>query len=111
MSDFLPEYHYLPVAGGYRPAYRLFAGKPFRLVPDSLPLPTVSQAIAAAKEYVKGKLNPEIRCEKAAEGVDPLGVAEWHEQRAARAAHDQEAALGAVIVKGRQVKIERRRRA
>lgn len=59
---------------------------------------------------VRRILNPTIYAERAEVAKDVLGVAEWHEERAARAAQDQEAALGAVIVKGRQVKVERAHR-
>lgn len=107
-GDFLPEFKTMPAkAGGYRGMYRLFDGKPFRLIPG-LPSDTAGQALAAAKEYVCAKLNPPIRAEQA-EPCDILGIAAWHEEKAAQRAAEQEQALGAIIVKGRQVKVERRR--
>lgn len=116
MSDqpkaFLPDYGSLPVNGRYRPMYRLFASERWRYVrKDGAPVEcdTAGQAIEAAKACVRRILNPAIYSERAAVTEDVLGVAAWHEQRAARAAQDQESALGAVIVKGRQVKVERRR--
>ncbi|WP_288142708.1 hypothetical protein [Mesorhizobium sp.] len=43
------------------------------------------------------------------EARDVLGLAQWHEERAAREAVRQEEVLGAIIVKGKQVAIERRK--
>lgn len=106
---FLPKAHYLPVGEFYRPMYRLFQEEPWKLVPKGQGYPSVGQAIAAADAYMAEKLNPTIQADRAELTKDVLGVAAWHEERAARAAQDQEAALGAVIVKGRQVKVERRR--
>lgn len=109
---FLPDYGWLPVGGKYRPTYRLFASERWRYVRnDGVPVEcdTASEAIEAAKACVRRILNPTIYAERAEVARDVLGVAAWHEQRAARAAEDQEAVLGAVIVKGRQVKVERRR--
>lgn len=70
--------------------------------------PSVGQAIAAADAYMADKLNPTIHADRAELIKDGLGVGAWHEERAARAAQDQEATLGAIIVKNRQVKVERR---
>jgi hypothetical protein len=106
MSDFLPEYHYLPVLGGYRASYRLFADRPFRLIPGAEKFATASQAITAAKDYVRARLNPPIRGE-VTEPCDVLDVRAWHEQKAAQRAAEQEQALGAIIIKGRAVKVER----
>jgi hypothetical protein len=110
MTDgFLPEFKLMPAkGGGYRCTYRLFDGKPFVLIPGEAK-DTAAQALNAAKAYVRAKLNPPIRREIAVK--DLLGVAEWHEQRAARQAEQQEQALGAIIIKGRQIKVERRQRA
>lgn len=110
MADFLPEYTYLPIGALYRPAYRLFVGQPLHLVPSVEPCVTVSAAINAAKDYVREKLNPPIRVEHAEMVADVLGVDAWHQERAERRARDQEQVLGAIVIKGRQVKVERRRR-
>lgn len=107
-GDFLPEFNAVPVRGGYRGSYRLFDSQPFRFIPGCEPFMTAGQALNAAKDYVRERLNPPIRCE-VTEAKDVLGLAEWHEQRAAREAAQQEQALGAIVVRGRQVKIERRR--
>lgn len=113
MSDeFLPDYSQMPWNGRYRPLFKLFATERWRYVrKDGEPVEcdTAGQAIEAAKACVKRILNPTIYAERKAVAEDVLGVAAWHEQRAARTAQDQEAALGAIIVKGRQVKVERRR--
>jgi hypothetical protein len=110
MSDFLPEYHYLPVPGGYRASYRLFAGSPFRLIPGAEKFASAGQAITAAKEYVRARLNPPIRGE-VTEARDVLGLQQWHEEKAAQRAAEQEQALGAIVINGRAVKVERRQRA
>jgi hypothetical protein len=108
-ADFLPEFRTVPMpGGGYRGCYRLFVGKPFRLIPGEAK-ETAGQALTAAREYVRAKLNPPIRSEIAVKDV--LGVQQWHEERAARQAEQQEQALGAIIVKGRQIKVERKERA
>lgn len=109
MTDgFLPEFKIMPAkGGGYLALYRLFEGKPFVIIPGGA-RESATKALNAAKEYVRAKLNPPIRCEKA-EPTAALGVADWHEQRAARQAEQQEQALGGVIVKGRTVVVERRR--
>lgn len=107
---FLPKGHYMPWRGQYRPMFRLYKESPWELVPKCVPCSTAGQAIAAADAYLEAKLNPPIRCEKAEPTADALGVADWHERRAARQAEQQEQALGGVIVKGRTVVVERRAR-
>lgn len=109
-GDFLPEYTFVPVGSGYRPAYRLFVGKPLHMVPGSTPCASPMQAVRAAKEYVRIKLNPEIRAEQAPSNHDPLGIAHWHDERAGRAANDQVQAFGAIYLKGRKIEVEMRRR-
>lgn len=111
--DFLPDYSSMSTASGYRPMYRLFVGANWHVIPQSkVPgyFPTAWQAIEAAKEYVRARLNPVIRSEKAEAIVDCLGVDAWRRERAAQAAGDQEAVLGALIVRGKAVKVERRKR-
>ncbi len=107
---FLPEFNAVPVRGGYRGSYRLFDSQPFRFIPGCEPYPTAGRALEAAKEYVRARLNPPIRAE-ITEAKDVLGLASWHLEKAAQRAAEQEQALGAVIVRGRQVKVERRQRA
>lgn len=110
-GDFLPEYTMVPAGALYRPAYRLFVGQPLHLVPGVEPCVSVSAAVNAAKAYVREKLNPPIRVQHADIVTDVLGVDAWHQERAEQRARDQEQVLGAIVVKGRQVKVERRRRA
>ncbi|MCA0032729.1 hypothetical protein [Mesorhizobium sp. B263B2A] len=107
-SDFLPEYTAVPVRGGYRGSYRLFCGQPFRFIPGCEPYPTAGRALEAAKEYVRIRLNPPIRSE-ITEAKDVLGLASWHLEKAAQRAAEQEQALGAIVIRGRSVKIERKR--
>jgi hypothetical protein len=107
MRTFLPKGHYMPWCGQYRPVFRLYKESPWELVPKSQPCATAGQAIAAADAYLEMKLNPPIRREIAVKDV--LGIAQWHEQRAARQAEQQEQALGGILVKSRKVTIERKR--
>lgn len=108
-ADFLPEFRTVPMpGGGYRGCYRLFVGKPFRLIPGEAN-ETAGQALTAAREYVRAKLNPPIRAEQAPVDADPFGIAAWQEERAGKGAELQEATLGAVIIKGRAITVERRR--
>lgn len=107
--DFLPEYSQMPVGGRYRPLFRLFEGSGWKFVrKDGKPVEcdTSGQAIEAAKECVRRILNPQIRAEQTCDALaDEVTV--WRQRRAGEAAEAQEAALGAVIIKGRQVKVER----
>ncbi len=108
--QFLPEYGVLPVGGRYSPMFRLFVGDRWHYVRrDRKPVyfDTASQAIAASKAHVQRLLNPEIRSQKTAAVPDVLG--DFRARKLAEAAADQEAALGAVIVKGRPVQVERRK--
>lgn len=107
---FLPKAHYLALGGTYRPMFRYYKESPWALVPGAAPCATAGQALAAADAYMEQRLNPTIRSE-VTEARDVLGIAQWHEERAARQAEQQEQALGAIIIKGRQIKVERRQRA
>ena len=110
--DFLPDYSSMPVNGRYRPLFKLLSTDNWRFVrKDGKPIEveTAGQAIEAAKECVRQILNPEIRAEKAEAIADVLGVEEWRRARAERTAGDQEAVLGAVIIRGKTVRVERRR--
>ena len=104
---FLPEFKTVPVRGGYRGSYRLFDSQPFRFIPGCEPYPTATQALTAAKDYVRERLNPPIRGE-VTEAKDVLGLSAWHLEKAAQRAAEQEQALGAIVVRGRTVKIERK---
>jgi hypothetical protein len=105
-GSFLPEFKEIPVRGGYRASYRLFDSQPYRFIPGKEVFATAGQAITAAKDYVRARLNPPIRGE-VTEPCDVLDVRAWHEQKAAQRAAEQEQALGAIIIKGRAVKVER----
>lgn len=105
-----PEAHYMPDGnGGYYATYKRYLEEPFTLVPGKKVHPTAGQAIAAAKAFLIKSERP-IRAERATPANDdPLGVAAWHEERAASRVADQEQALGAIIVRRRQIKVERRK--
>jgi len=110
MSDFLPDYRAVPTSKGWRPSVCRFVGEREKLVPyEGGPryFATKDEAVEAAKEYMRQSLNPPIRAEKAE--ADTLGRAQWHIERAARAAEQQEQALGGIISRRRLIKIERRR--
>lgn len=107
--DFLPDYSSMSINGRHRPLFKLFASDGWRYVrKDGRPVEcdTPAQAITAAKECVKRILNPEIKSEKVNDALADE-VMLWRQRRAEEAAEAQEATLGAVIVKGRQVKVER----
>lgn len=106
---FLPKAHYMPWRGQYRPMFRFYKESPWTLVPKAEPCETAGAALAAADAYLEQKLNPPIRAEQAP--ADPDIIGDWYTQRAARQAEQQEAALGGIIIKGRQVTVERRKRA
>lgn len=108
--SFLPDYSSMSINGKHRPLFKLFASDEWRFVrKDGVPVEceTVSLAITAAKECVKRILNPEIRAGRVHHNALADEVTLWRQKRAGEAAEAQEAALGAVIVKGRQVKVER----
>lgn len=73
-------------------------GKPRRF-------PSATAAIAAAKlalTFVRSTREPKVE--------DLLGTATWHEDRAATAVSQQLDALGGIVVRGRLIPVERRRR-
>jgi len=107
-----PEAHYMPYGGGYLPLHRWYVGDPYKLLPGPKePYPTVTQAKNAARDYMAALMASRMRSEavEAPEPADALGVDQWHQERAGRAAAEQERALGALIVKGRQIQVERRK--
>ena len=106
----MPKGHYLPLGDRYRPMYRWFQESPWTLVPDGGSYSTSGQAVAAADAYMAKRLNPPIRSEQAEVIADVLDVNAWYRERAGQAARDQQEALGAIIVKGRQVAVEKRAR-
>lgn len=110
MRTFLPKGSYMPWRGQYRPTFRFYQESPWTLVPMGGSFDTASQAISVAEAYMASKLNPPLRCETAPPDADPLGLAKWHEQRAAQLAETQEAALGGIISRGKVIRIERRAR-
>lgn len=109
-AQFLPEYSFVPVPGGYKPAYRLFVDKPLHIVPGSVAVASTVQATALAKEYVRERLNPPIRSEVMVDIQDELGVDQWRREKAQQAIEEQQSVLGAIIIKGRQIEVETKRR-
>lgn len=109
MSDFLPEYTFLPIDDRYRPAYRLFVGSTLHMVPGVEPQDSATKAVAVAKAYVRAKLNPPIRSEQFEAETDVLGLDEWRLKKAGQAAEEAQATLGSIVVRGREIKVEKRR--
>lgn len=117
--DFLPDYGHMPWKGRYRPMFKLFASDPWKYVrKNGVPVEcdTASAAIAEAKECVKTILNPVIRSEtiEAAPAVpDFLNPKTWNDERAERAAQEQQETFGTIFVRHKPVKVEtlKRRRA
>jgi len=107
MRTYFPEAHYMPDGNGnYRPTYRRYREDPFTLVPGRKVYATVTQAKNAAVAFLTA-CQPQIRAERIETNADPLGLSDWQHQRAGRAALEQEKALGAIIVKGKVIKVER----
>lgn len=106
MRTWFPEAHYMPDMGQYRPTYRWHLEDRWTLVPGRMLYPTAGQAIDAGKAYLIAAQKP-IRAERCEAAADPLGVSDWQQERAGRAALEQEQALGAIIVRGKQIKVER----
>lgn len=110
-----PEAHYMPYAGGYLPLHRWYVGEPFKQLPGKRePYPTVTQAKNAARDYMAGVMDARLRADRAYEEtvnkpVTDLGREEWLQDRAGRAARDQQQVLGGFIHRGRQVTVEKRR--
>lgn len=98
--DFLPEYSHMALLGQYAALYRFFTNQSWRHVCDPATkkprlYSTVGQAIEAAKDHVRGKLNPDVRVaqtepddEDKAIG-DVLGIEEWRAARQNERAESQ----------------------
>jgi len=114
--DFLPEYSQMPLHGQYAALYRFFTNQSWRQVCDPktrkpLLFDSVGKAISAAKEHVRGKLNPDLRIsepvidedDKALEDV--LGIEQWRASKIEERAENQ-------IIRNRKtmtrVKVERK---
>ncbi len=120
-KQFFPEYSQMPYGDRYRPLFRLFAGENWRFVrKDGKPIEceTAGSAIAAAKECLRLVLNPEIRSEaiEAAANDALSGEAAAFLARRDQEAEEQKArvfaSMSTVFLRGgRQVQVERRRRA
>ncbi len=115
MADFLPEYTFVPVGSGYRPAYRLFVGKPLHMVPNTAPLPTVSQAVSAAMEYVRSHINSKIESEQISFETELSEFEAWKKKKAANEAAERRRVFGDKhrVVRdcaGNEVTVESRKR-
>lgn len=89
MSDFLPETSTQTMVGGVRGLYRLFAEQSFRPVCDpktkkAILFKSATEAIAAAKEVLRRKLNPDLKAiapEEPEADPDILGIEEWRKKQ------------------------------
>jgi hypothetical protein len=87
VSDFFPDVSTMPRPGGYSGLYRLFTDQAWKYVSDPktkkpIVFPGVGEAVKAARETVRLKLNPHIRSQAGAVAVEPddediLGIEEW----------------------------------
>lgn len=94
-TNFLPDYSVMPIAGGQVIGlYRLFEDSQWRQVchpktKKAIPFPSAKEAIAAAKEVVKLKLNPPLHSVSALDPVpvedptdaDILALESWRQQK------------------------------
>lgn len=114
--DFLPEFSTMPAPGGVRGLYRLFDEQPWRMVchpATKAPVifPSAKEALGAARDLVKRKLNPDLRSADAVEVVpsddpDLLAMEEWRKSK-----QEDYAKSRALIKNGkrhRQVVVERK---
>ena len=114
--DFLPEYGQMPLNGQYAALYRLFTNQSWRQVCDprtkkALLFQSVGDAIKAAKEHVRVKLNPDLTSsepvvdEDEASLQDVLGVQQWRASKIEERAENQ-------VIRNRttmtRVKVERK---
>jgi hypothetical protein len=93
-ADFMPEYYYVPWAGGYIGTYRLYDDKPFKQIPGRVIYPTSGQATAAAKAYVAAGLNPKIEAERIEQEREISEIDAWRHKKAAEAIAERERAFG-----------------
>lgn len=112
--QFLPEYSFVPTRGGYRPAYRLFVGKPLHMVPGSEPLPTAGQAVAAAMDYVRERINSKIEAEQIEVEAELSEFDAWKRRKADQERAERHRVFGPQAIirdcAGNEVKVETRRR-
>lgn len=105
----LPEAHYMPDMGQYRPLYRWYRESPWTLVPGGKLYPSSNRAVTAAKDWLAAAMN-KGRAEQAPEiEPDVLGVANWRDEKAASVEREQVGAFGTIFIKGRAVAVEKRR--
>lgn len=86
MPDFLPEYAQASIGAHYIGMYRLFTNQKWQAVCDpstkkAARYSSAIEAVAAAKEYVRAKLNPVIRSETKEPERDVLGLKDWLRDR------------------------------
>ncbi len=117
-STFMPETQVLAAANGYRGLYRLFEDSDFRMVWDHVQkkpaiFESAHAALAAAKDVVRRKLNPDLPTARAVVGepfetddADELQLEKWREEKI-----EQYARSRALVKNGkrhRQVVVERK---
>ncbi|MFI7996073.1 hypothetical protein ACFMKC_19950, partial [Acinetobacter baumannii] len=89
-----PEYWYLPVGGGYVPAYRLFTGKQLHIVPGNQPMATAGQAMAVAREYVRQRLNSPVQACTVEPEAELDEIERWRRKKADEAAAEKAKVFG-----------------
>lgn len=101
-TDYLPEWNQMPINGQYAAIYRFFARSSWSYLRDpqtkqKLLFSTAGQAIAAAREFVRKTLNPELRSMTADEPesdpskelAEKLGVNSWRQSKQEERAENQ----------------------
>jgi hypothetical protein len=110
-----PETNVLPISGKYRPMYRLYPHERWRLIrKDKKPVEcdTAYQAKKIAEEMVDAIVNPAHLID---DEPQPLGdIEEWRRLRTASVAAEKQRVFGAagptrLFIKGREIKVEKRR--
>ncbi|MGE0231413.1 MAG: hypothetical protein AB7O39_03255 [Flavobacteriaceae bacterium] len=115
MADYFPEYKAMYAGGAWRGLYRYFDNSNWRTVwkdGREQTFPTSLEALKAAKEKLRERLNPKIEIEHIEPDPDPLGIASWRSEKASAAVMERNEAFGPLAIRrgGKSVPVERKRR-
>lgn len=112
---FLPQADVATVGpDSFKPIFRWWREDDFRFVPGSKATPSRTAARTAAEDYLAAGLNKQLGGPVEPE-ADILGIDDWRQRKAETAATERERVFGseqtAIYRNGREIRIERRRRA
>ena len=113
---FLPQADAIPMGGDrYRPVYRWHREDDFKFVPGSQAMRGRTAARRAGEDYLVSGLNKQLGGPVEPDG-DVLGIEDWKQRKAEDATAERDRVFGtempaAIYRNGREIKIERRRRA